>query len=210
MKNIELARFFDKDSSKIQTVTIADYESMVKSKDKDGLASFVYNRLASRYLLPHRYEGTEYAEQYKNGFSMMASYCLLIETIQSFKNGWGTTDGNVGNAFRQFFLDSPHFTELETLANEFYKNVRCGILHQGETTNGWRITRIGGRKLYTASTKTLDAIRFSERLEKELATYTNKLRKSEWDSSEWDNFRVKMRAIIRNCGPNQSELRKKK
>jgi hypothetical protein len=104
MNKIELARFFDSDSSKIRTVTISDYEKMIAKQDKDALAQFVYNRLSSRYTIPHRYEGAEYAEQYKNGFSMMASYCLLIETIQSFKTDGLPLKAPTSMHSKRFFL----------------------------------------------------------------------------------------------------------
>jgi hypothetical protein len=39
MNKIELARFFDSDSSKIRTVTISDYEKMIAKQDKDASLS---------------------------------------------------------------------------------------------------------------------------------------------------------------------------
>ncbi len=45
--------------------------------------------------------------------------------------------------FRDFFVRDP---ELSVLAGEndwFYKHIRCGILHQSETRNGWRLLRNG-------------------------------------------------------------------
>ena len=199
MNDTQLARYYDKKTDEVKTVTIGDYNNLVDQQDRNGLAEFLYNRLDSRYLLPHRYEGDEYAKKYKNGFSMMASYCLLIETIQSFRNGWGTSDRRSGDAFKQFFMQTTNFADLKPDADEIYKHIRCGILHQGETTKGWKITRQGGSSVYTPETKTLDAIQFGVELEKELLKYASDLQGADWDSSLWDNFRVKMRKLIEQC-----------
>jgi len=128
----------------------------------------------------------------------MASNCLLIETLQSFKNGWGDTDRRSKEAFKQFLTSNPNFTELNQISNDIYKNIRCGILHQGETTGGWKITR-EGIILYDNNKKTLNAVIFNLRMEKALSDYRDDLKVSKWDSEIWDNFRTKMRKIIRNC-----------
>lgn len=128
----------------------------------------------------------------------MANLCLLIETLQSFKNGWGDSDRRSKKAFKQFFHNNFHFTELNQKASLIYKNVRCGILHQGETTGGWKITR-KGTNFYDNNTNTLDAVIFAERMKMSLCDYRESLKSSEWDSEIWDNFRTKMRKIIQNC-----------
>ena len=126
---------------------------------------------------------------------MMASYCLLIETLQSFKNGWGDTKRKSEKAFKQFFKDNNKFGSLKNKGNEIYTNIRCGILHQGETTGGWRIRRKG--KL--VENKTINATKFGIKLEETLNDYKNQLIDSEWDSHIWKKFRKKMKKIIKNC-----------
>jgi hypothetical protein len=48
------------------------------------------------------------------------------------------------------------------------------ILHQSETTNGWRILRSG--PLFIKESKTINATIFLNRLDKCLETYCDKLR----------------------------------
>jgi hypothetical protein len=128
----------------------------------------------------------------------MASLCLLVETLQSFKNGWADSDRKSRKAFKQFFKDNIDFPELKDKGSEVYENIRCGILHQGETTGGWKIIR-KGKEFYCGDTNTLDAVLFSERMKKSLHSYSEDLLKSEWDAEIWDNFRTKMRKVISNC-----------
>ncbi len=200
MDSTELARFYDDENNEIKTITISDYKDMIKRKDKDGIAEFIYFRLFSRYIRPFSFDDDdgEYIVKYKNGFSIMATLCLLIETLQSFENGWGDSNRRSEPAFKQFFHNNPHFKELKQKGSVIYKNVRCGILHQGETTGGWKITR-KAEKFYDPKTKTLDAVMFAEQMEKCLCDYRKSLKTAEWDSEKWDNFRTKMRKIIKNC-----------
>ncbi|MEH0153655.1 hypothetical protein V6R21_05875, partial [Limibacter armeniacum] len=76
-------------------------------------------------------------------------------------------------------------------------HIRCGILHQGETTGGWMINRDPKKELLEA--KTINATKFADELDKKLNSYKEELEKSDWDSEVWDNFRTKMRAVIKNC-----------
>lgn len=198
MDNIELARFYDDEKQKLITITVSDYNKLIDSEDRNGIAHFIFNRLFSRYIRPYNFDNLEYKEKFKNGFSIIANLCLLVETLQSFKNGWGDSDGKSKKAFEQFFNNNTRFAELKQKGSEIYKNVRCGILHQGETIGGWKITR-EGIMLYDSATNTLDAVIFAERMKLSLYDYRDSLIKSKWDSEIWDNFRTKMRKVINNC-----------
>lgn len=198
MNEIHLARYFDQEQRKLITVTVQDYQSYLEEKDKAKIAAFIKNRLSSRYIVPYKFENDEFKSQYKNGFSMMASYCLLIEALQSFINGWGDSNRRSQLAFEEFFKNNAHFQELDGRGKEIYKNVRCGILHQGETANGWKITR-EGTALYVEKERKLDAVLFGQRLENSLSDYSESLQNSEWDSEVWDNFRTKMRKTLSHC-----------
>lgn len=198
MDKVELARYFDQNKNITVTITVREYQNYLKNKSKPLIADFIVNRLMSRYIVPYQYDKNEFKKQFKNGFSMMASYCLLVETLQSFKKGWGDSDRRSGKAFKQYFTNNKNFPELEGMGTEIYKSIRCGILHQGETTNGWRITR-EGTILYKQENKVLDAVIFGRRLENSISEYKKDLLKSEWDSELWDNFRTKMRKTISHC-----------
>ena len=202
----ELAKWIDKKGNE-QTVTIQNYLDLLKKKDdgKVEIADFIYQRLFTRYLKPFLYEDATYSSQYKNGFSIMANSCLLIETIQSFKNGWGDSDKKSPEAFQQFLKTESNFSDFINGIN-LYSDIRCGILHQGETKGGWKINR-GNKKdsreppkpLIDKTTKEINSIAFAKEVEKSLKKYSGELKNAEWDSENWDNFRTKMRRIIKNC-----------
>ena len=101
MEETEIARYYDDKKEKLIKITISDYDKSIESKDKTGIADFIFNRLFSRYVKPFSFDNDEYREKFKNGFSMMASLCLLIETLQSFKNGWGDSDKKSKKAFKE-------------------------------------------------------------------------------------------------------------
>lgn len=195
--SIELAHYFDSNGIK-QTITISNYNDFVLNQDKNAIADFIFQRLHSRYLKPFQFKDGIFIDQFKNGFSIMANCCLLIETLQSFKNGWEDSANKSGLAFKQFLSTEPNFEVFKNKEKEFYTNIRCGILHQGETTGGWTINR-AGTNLFDNKTLIVDSIVFAKELEKSLTNYCNKLESEKWDSETWDNFRTKMRRVISNC-----------
>ncbi|HEX8334671.1 MAG TPA: hypothetical protein VF622_18750 [Segetibacter sp.] len=82
------------------------------------------------------------------GFVVMSIDCLLIETLNQFFLGLRKTNdkyypGNTNpnykwnwQAFRDFFTYStffPAFKADEKLTEEFFSQVRCGLLHQAES-----------------------------------------------------------------------------
>lgn len=195
--SIELARWFDENGIK-HSLTIEKYLALVGDKDKEQISKFIFQRLYSRYLKPFSFKNKDFKEQYKNGFSIMANCCLLIETLQSFKNGWGDSNKKSELAFKQFLGSEERFAAFAKKERDFYIHVRCGILHQGETTGGWKISR-EGKTLFESASLVVDSIKFAEALKSCLDEYINNLKSAEWDSDLWDNFRVKMRKIISNC-----------
>ncbi|MCB2353921.1 hypothetical protein [Clostridium estertheticum] len=77
-----------------------------------------------------------------DGFSVMALNCLMIETLLQFKNGWDETPYRRNSMeYKRFLLEefSGVFTNTE-LAQRFYTDIRCGILHSAQTKNGSQLT----------------------------------------------------------------------
>lgn len=74
-------------------------------------------------------------------FITMGINCILIELFFEIKNGLDSSSdsGAVGNAYKEILplLDS---TISKTSAIKFYKGIRCGILHQGQTKNNTALT----------------------------------------------------------------------
>lgn len=74
-----------------------------------------------------------------SGFLIMSVDCLIIETMMQFYLGVRDTEvsyrGNQIMAFEDFLEYSPHFSadfDTPNKRQEFYKQFRCGLLHQAE------------------------------------------------------------------------------
>jgi hypothetical protein len=195
------------------SVTVGKYREMEGKKDLNGLADFIGERLSERYIGPLQ------TSSEKHGFLMMAAVCLLTETLESFYQGWPTTDKGIPRkdiqdpckptdpkrttvsssevAFCYFFQRELAFSPLRSYSQDFYVHVRCGILHQGETTGGWRIWREGA--LFDDKDLTVNADTFLAEVKKAVQTYTDKLRNAAWNDDLSNNFRNKMDAIIDHC-----------
>ena len=176
--------------------TVEDYRRLEREQNKQEIARFIRKRFTERYITPFRGDRSK-----KHGFCTMAICCLMIETLESFRQGWGDTKGRGCKAFNGFFKrckeNGLKLGEFAAISKDFYEGVRCGILHQGETTNGWRIRRKG--PLYDPSAKIINATAFHNELENALKRYLSALEESDWESKIWQNLRRKMKHVIANC-----------
>jgi len=183
--------------------TIADFQEDWKKGDKENIADFIYKRFNERYILPFKNNPR------KHGFSMMAVACLMIEALESFWQGlkdskryengkkiWGE------DFFEDFFKHCDELRDFKGQGEDFYKHVRCGILHQAETKNGWKIRRDGD--LLEKDTKTINATEFLKQLKKYLKRYRKDLETHDLEDNIWVKFKEKMDYVIENCYPNTS------
>ncbi|MCF6337782.1 MAG: hypothetical protein L3J84_07490 [Gammaproteobacteria bacterium] len=182
-----------------KNVTVEQYEKWRDAAKTIEIADFLYERHFRRYLKAFTFDSDDYKLNYKNGFSMMANYCLLIETIEGFYRGWPKSRNEL--AFLKFFTRDKHFKQfaVNDIPSQFYKNIRCGILHQGETSGGWLISRKNNAALLNEANKTINANKFGKNLQKSLEDYTNELKQSDWNSELWKHTKERMRSIIKNC-----------
>jgi hypothetical protein len=188
------------DETRLSTrVTVAAYRRMEQDCDREEIATFIRDRFRERYVIPVL--AVEPGE--KSGFLIMAISCLLIETLETFYQGWESTEpakkrpGKSKLAFQLFFDHQWQFKAFQGHAGQFWKHVRCGILHQGETTGGWRVMRSG--RLFDEDELLINATDFHRRMSGVLDSYMSELSLADWDSVRWKNFRIKMNATIKNC-----------
>jgi IS1 family transposase len=73
-------------------------------------------------------------------------------------------------------------------------NVRCGILHNAETRNGWKILRDG--PFYDVNTKTINAVKFMNRLKSTLKDYKKALDNSVVNTEIWNSFVNRLKDVI--------------
>ncbi len=161
-------------------------------KDKREIAVLISRRFTERFLAP-----TLSRRNVKHGFTSMAVGCLMVEALESFRQGWANTRDKGKAPFCSFFDAHPEFSEFHGHAERFWKDVRCGILHQAETYGGWTLRRSG--PLFDSQDRIVNATEFLRRLGKVLKRYCRDLRGADWDGDLWENCRNKMDAICKSC-----------
>ncbi|SRR6266550_3048460 len=174
---------------------VSDYRRDVDAKHREAIADAVYRRFQERYVSPILAPST-------HGFTKMAVACLMVEALESFRRGWSDTSkrGQSEHAFCSFFDGHQQFAPLRGHARDFYRGVRCGILHQAETTLGWRIRRDTPTLLDQAGrVRTINATQFVEALQAVLDHYRDELKAAAWDDELWTCLRYKMNAVCKNC-----------
>jgi hypothetical protein len=178
--------------------TVSDYEAACKTQERGKIAEALHRRFTERYIDPV----TPKRDRQMHGFTMMAVSCLMIESLESFCRGWENSNGKSELAFCHFFDTHRQFDGLRGHSAEFYKNVRCGILHQAETTGGWRITRKSSAPLFSPDPlPTVNATLFLQHLREVLDGFRDGLNAADWNSEDWQYVRTKMRALCHNCCP---------
>lgn len=142
--------------------TIGDWSRLKKSLEHDlgkdagwdEAYAFFETRIITRYLKP-----IEAIEKNSNlegeGFAISAIICSLIEALETFRQGKvykRAVKDTLPEETKEYFKSQPIFEEFlkqrdpfkeyfaaEDLATNFYENVRCALLHEAATRNGWKI-----------------------------------------------------------------------
>ena len=202
-------------------VSMDELEELIKDEqNKQRIAELIYQRYFNRYLKlftyrstepPQSYSseggksnrtGSEFDVEYKSGFIIMTTCCLLIETIAAFFDGRDQTPrGDGDKVFNSVFKKAAdyHNPLEEFRGKELYRNIRNGLLHQGETYGKFLIRRKG--ELFDENDKAINAALFARHLKEFLQSYRDELKSSKWDCDLWDKCRVKLRYIIHNSKP---------
>lgn len=127
------------------------------------------------------------------GFAVLAIDCLLVETLEAFRQGLTDTRGKSQDLSTNFLSQRPAFNQFFTkdLATRFYKEFRCGIAHNAQVFGTGRVWSVGPLLTVDSNRITVNRTAFHEAVMKELARYLNELR----DSKKTDlreKFRTKM------------------
>ncbi len=89
------------------------------------------------------------------GFAILTIQCSVLEFLAALRKGWSFKHGHklqgAGNYYGNSKLlyttflreEAPFATSFTTAerANDFYTDIRCGLVHEGQTKNSWRIWR---------------------------------------------------------------------
>jgi hypothetical protein len=101
-------------------------------------------------------------------------------------------DYNSGKSFEHFFEEAPHERFFPNVnSRDFYKLIRCGLLHQAQTSSGWRIIQNG--KFWDESKQTINRDEFAERLEDCFDSYLKELSAADYRKDPiWESARKKI------------------
>lgn len=194
--NAEADSFILCDYPKLVTVTMAR-KWLAEKNDvaKEELVNLIYHRLHRRYVVPL----SQIPPKFKSGFLIMGVACLLIEALQSFKEGKEYTKqkGAGQKCFEHFFWENDEFSEFRPHVSSFYSGIRCGILHQAETYDGWRIIRKKDALMLEA--KVINANAFMEAVNRVLSEYIEDLKLFQFGNPFWDNACKKLGHICDHC-----------
>lgn len=159
-------------------------------RSKTKIITLIRHRFENRYLI--------HIKSVDSGFLIMAVSCFVIETLQSFREGKPDTRRIGRKLFGNFFKNnSEYFPGFVDISDQFYNNIRCGILHQSETKNAWRILRNG--QLLDTKEFSINAELFLISLEKSVEKYLKQLAHSDFNSDIWEKAFKKLTNICENC-----------
>lgn len=196
-------------------LTTKDWKDLVPNlnseKDENwGLAfHFFEEKIRTRYLNPiHAVLKME--DNLGEGFAVVTLQCSLIETIESFINGWKFQLDPYGwyklNGVRASEIKKNQdifisFFKLRNLfvsynpnidGEKFYQNVRCGLLHETQTKGNWKIKshikKCGLGYEENNDTGILEKIIYRENFQKDLETLIENYKKSIIDGKAMDEI----------------------
>jgi hypothetical protein len=121
----------------------------ISNEKWDEVFDFFEERIRTRYINPIHVI-LNLKDNLGEGFAIVNLQCSLIETVECFINGLifqypnfimpsGVIlkKGSKG-VFESFFKKREPFNTMDIDGSDFYKSVRCGLLHETQTKNGWK------------------------------------------------------------------------
>ncbi len=169
--------------------------------------------------------GNELIEYWQFGFAITSLCCLLAETLQCYRIGIPSSHrhelknlheefisqfaiypqyqvpdtewpSEVGEVFRCFFAQNQAlFPGIN--GEDFYRNIRNGLLHQAQTKHGRRIGISGD----LWSTDKLNRVKLREQLKTYFDSYLAELKSLERDTDVWDRARRKIWWLVQLSKP---------
>ena len=164
----------------------------------DEAFSFFEKRIETRYFKPIE-AILNICNDEGEGFAIVNLQCSLIETIECFINGWISSfeerktvwrkyNGDIihksnKKIFISFFKNRNPFKILDIDGKGFYKNVRCGLLHETQTKDGWKInTKVNNDK--AIENKIIYRENFHSDIKKTIEDYKSAIiKKEDFDNS---------------------------
>jgi len=179
--------------------TIRDWLNLKEKIDKDSnneklwdeAFEFFKKRVFTRYIEPAEdIMNNICSKDLGEGFTISTILCSLIEALETFHQGMHFTPGKPQNKyeythgqskaiFTSFLTKRDPFKDVfnnKNLAEDFYSNVRCALLHEAATRNGW-VIRVDTEKLVemNGNKKILNRNKFLEAIKNYIESYRREL-----------------------------------
>ena len=153
-----------------------------KSDEKWSLAFYFFEeRIRTRYINPINVI-LKMPDKSGEGFAVVNLQCSMIEMIESFINGWiyshkprgwfknGQKSEVINNAciFKSFFANRINIKDLKIDGGDFYDSVRCGLLHETQTKNNWKIKLDTEKTGLSYEEKNLEKFIYRENFQRDL------------------------------------------
>lgn len=159
------------------------------------------DRLTERYIEPVdiliKTENHLPEKDRKFGFTVLAIDLLLMETIQSFKEGIINSTGKSKQIFTNFLKFSPYFNKYfsdDKSRENFYIDFRCGILHQAEIQSSALLWSLGEVYEKSEDLEIYNRNAIHENIKNDLNDYIQCLHNPK-NQNERKLFKTKMNAI---------------
>ena len=208
------AKGIDRDPELAVGWPVSKVAECLEAAEKAMLLQFLKRRYEERFLIPIQTLRSAQKNSHGCAFAVMALCSLLIETMQYYRQGFPTTyqpefdelkkttkvpseyhlpkveSGR--EVFSGFFLLPAHRVLFCGINGDiFYSNIRNGIVHQGQTKDGWRIEK-GQTQLWNDQERIVDSDQFASALESAFNLYIDELSKAKWDDKVWKRARRKI------------------
>src|SRR5207302_1438686 len=167
-------------------IEAADWKALklddAASNDWKMAVDILERRIVQRFIEPTdhliRAEDSKPAAERRFGFTILAIDCLLVETLGAFLDGLQDTRGKSEAIFCRFLTTRPSFAAEFTAdaAKQFYKEFRCGILHQAEIGGDSRVWSVGPLIRVDGGKIVVNRNKFHETLKTEFQNYLSEIR----------------------------------
>ncbi|MEO8150335.1 MAG: hypothetical protein ABI723_22060 [Bacteroidia bacterium] len=189
------------------------------SADWDKAVKIFKDRFETRFFKPLNALIKHQDEKIKfySGFTVLAIDCLLIETFNQFYHGIDESEDKFKRnckTFKDIFKRSDFFKndfDTDEKISIFYKHIRCGLLHQGETKEDSKINLKKSDLITIIENNGVKSIELNRReFHKRVTAYFEDYSEKLKDIKQTDlrkNFKLKMDLITRRTKPKAKHLK---
>lgn len=140
--------------------TSEDYKELRPTLDPDDVPTPEWERIigaferrvSERFLRPIDELLRASESEIRAGFAILTLDCVLIDMIESFREGRTSTGEGTAKSFKKFLTRAP-FQWGSSDRRDFFKDVRNGLLHDAETRGNWLVRKSTDQILTKTSTE---------------------------------------------------------